>query len=103
MPNLDGYLVIAKDTPSFVIPVLIDRPGSNFSLIQQIGTDHRISSFCEIDVGNNYEHTEFKLDYNIGDQAVWGFRSLDDDTVFADFRAMKEDLKDRLRRGEFDN
>jgi hypothetical protein len=76
MPHLDGCLIIAKDVPSFVIPVLVDRPGSNHSLIQEIDVENRIASFFEVDVGNAYEDTHFEFELNVGDQAAWGFRSL---------------------------
>lgn len=103
MPNLDGFLIVARDTPSFVVPVLVDRPGSNHSLIQKIDANHRISAFYEIDVGNNYERSDFKFEFNIGDEAIWGFRDLNGEVTFSDFKAMKDDLKDRQRNGEFKN
>jgi hypothetical protein len=104
MPILDGYLVIATDVPSFVVPVLVDRPGSNLPLIQQIDTDNRIASFFEMDVGNNYEDTSsFKFEFNVGDKAVWGFRSMTGEITFSDFVTLKEELEDRLFASEFVN
>jgi hypothetical protein len=103
MPILDGYLIIAKDVPTFVIPVLVDRPGSNHSLIQQIDVNNRIVSFFEIDVGNNHEDTPFKFEFNVGDKAVWAFRSLAGEISFSDFAGMKKELGGRLFAGEFDN
>ena len=70
MPSLDGCLIVAKDVPSFVIPLLVDRPGSNLPLIQQIDTDNRIASFFEVDVGNNYEDAPFNFELNVGDKAL---------------------------------
>jgi hypothetical protein len=101
MPILDGYLIVAKDVPTFVVPVLVDRPGSNHSLIQQINIDNRIASFFEIDVGNNYEDTPFKLEFNVGDKAVWAFRSLNGEISFSDFSTLKKELDGRLFAGEF--
>jgi hypothetical protein len=103
MPNLDGFLIVAKDVPSFVIPVLIDRPGSNRSLIQQIDGSNRIASFFEVDVGNNYEGTPFKFEFDVGDKALWGFRSLNGEISFGDLASLKEEMESRLFANEFTN
>jgi hypothetical protein len=103
MPILDGYLIVAKDVPTFVIPVLVDRPRSNHSLIQQIDIDDRITSFFEVDVGNNYEDTSFNFEFNVGDQAIWGFRSLSGEVTFGDFITLKKDLESRFFASEFNN
>lgn len=103
MPNLHGFLVVAKDVPSFAIPVLIDRPGSNLPLIQQIDINNRIASFFEVDVGNNYEDTHFKFELNIGDEALWAFRLLWGDTICGNFDSLKAELADRLSANQFTN
>jgi hypothetical protein len=103
MPHLHGFLVVAKDVPSFVIPVLIDRPGSNLPLIQQIDARNRIASFYEVDVGNNYEDASFKFELNVGDQALWGFRSLSGEAIFGEFASLKTELTERLFANEFTN
>ncbi|WP_145984276.1 hypothetical protein [Bradyrhizobium nitroreducens] len=101
MPILNGCLIIARDVPSFVIPVLVDRPGSNHSLIQNIDGDNHVISFSEIDVGNDHEHSSLKIEINTGDQAVWGFRSLMGDIRFCDFATMKLELHQELQANKF--
>ncbi|MGY3081739.1 hypothetical protein ACVWZZ_008147 [Bradyrhizobium sp. LM6.10] len=101
MPSLDGCLVVAKDVPSFVVPVLVDRPGGNLPLIQEIDGRNRISSFFHVDVGNGYEDIDFKFEVDVGDQAIWGFRSLTGDVCVGNFAALKQELQDRFFSGEF--
>ena len=101
MPSLDGCLVVARDVPSFVVPVLVDRPGSNLPLLQEIDQGNRVTSFFEVDVGNSYEQLDFKFEVDIGDQAIWGFRSLTGDVCVGTFDALKGELQDRLFSGEF--
>jgi hypothetical protein len=103
MPHLHGYLVVAKDVPSFIIPVLIDRPGSNLPLIQQIDARNRVASFYEVDVGNNYEDASSKFEINVGDQALWGFRNLSGETIFGELASLKTELTERLFANKFTN
>src|ERR1700733_14384487 len=103
MPSLHGFLIVAKDVPSFSIPVLIDRPGSNLPLIQQIDADDRIASFFEVDVGNNYEDAPFKFELEVGDKALWAFRSLNGEIIFGDVASLKIEMTSRLFANEFTN
>jgi hypothetical protein len=77
MPLLDGFMIVTREAPSFVIPVFVDRPGSNRSLVQKICAQDRVTDFLEIEVGNLYETASDRVSVGIGDHALWGFRSLD--------------------------
>lgn len=103
MPSLDGCLVVAKDVPSFVIPVFVERPGGNLPIIQEIDGRNRVSSFFQVDVGNSYENIDIKFEVDVGDHAIWAFRSLAGNVCFGDFAALKQDLKERLFSNEFSN
>jgi hypothetical protein len=67
MPIIDGFLVVDRSVPSFVLPIFIERHGSNQSLVQQINTEDKVASFLDVDVGNGCERTDHGSEVNIGE------------------------------------
>jgi hypothetical protein len=101
VPHVHGFLIISVDSPSFVVPLFVDRPGSNHSLIQEITTDDRVASFLDVDVGNNYEITQETVEIEIGDPALWGFRSLSGEIILGTASEVSKVIKRRLHGGEY--
>ncbi len=72
-------------------------------MIQEISRSDTVEAFLEIDVGNDYERSPEKWTVELGDDALWAFRSTNGKVVAGTNSELIEILAKRLRQDEFRN
>lgn len=104
MAFLAGYLNPTPDIPAFLIPIFVERYGSNQVCIQTILPNDVVGSFVEFDVGDNFKAldcSDFGREIKIGENALWAFQLSHSRIVSGTSAEIAAHLIEALRQREF--
>ena len=104
MPALRGFIDLYGGQTSFLVPVFVDRPGSNRILIQQITPTDTVGAFTEFDAEITYDFSGGPFEVKVGDNAIWAFRFADTGNIqHGSSNDIIAPLRTALTNGTFDH
>lgn len=101
MPFLSGFLNPINIQPAFLVPLFVDRAGSNRVLIQKISPNDTVDLFIEFDVEPQYPLDESNIELRPGQLAIWGFVHQNDEILWGNSAELAKQLIALLEQGAF--
>lgn len=102
MPTVIGFLNPNPAPPSFLIPLLALRPGSNKNLIQLINSFGKIDAFVEFESGINCPFRDDPIERHVGEDAFWAFQLHAGDVLHGTEVELRKELHALLLRNVFE-